>query len=277
MVDAHKNFAVSLVATAPSPATTGTSLVVTAGQGALFPAVPFNAVIWPAGAAPLSTNAEIVRVTAIATDTFTITRIQESTSARTVVVGDQIAAAITALTLTDVENALARDTLWDAAGDLVVGSGANTAARLAVGSGGFLLKSDGTNPSWQAFTTYMTAQAEQETGTDQNAFVSPGLQKFHPSATKFWVKAGITGNVLASYNVTSVTDTGTGALTVTIATDFSSADWSCVGAIGLASTTLAQSCTYDSMAAGTVVMRSVVEAGSAADPVTWSVQGMGDQ
>lgn len=103
MPDSHKNFAYSTVATAPSPATTGTSLVVAAGGGAKFPAVSFNAVVWPAGANPLTTNAEIVRVTAIATDTFTITRTQESTSARSIVVGDQIAAAVTAKTLTDIE------------------------------------------------------------------------------------------------------------------------------------------------------------------------------
>ncbi len=103
MPDAHSNFAYSAVATAPSPATSGTSLVVTAGQGALFPAVPFNATIWPTGAQPLSSNAEIVRVTARSTDTLTITRQQESTSARTVIVGDQIAATITKKTLTDAE------------------------------------------------------------------------------------------------------------------------------------------------------------------------------
>lgn len=103
MADAHKNFAYSLVATAPSPPTSGTSLVVTGGQGALFPAVPFNATIWPVGVAPTSTNAEIVRVTARSTDTLTITRTQESTSARTVIVGDQIAATLTALQMTDVE------------------------------------------------------------------------------------------------------------------------------------------------------------------------------
>jgi len=107
MPDAHKNFAYSLVATAPSPASSGTSLVVTGGQGTLFPAVPFNATIWPAGVAPTSTNAEIVRVTNITTDTFTITRTQESTSARTVVVGDQIAATVTVKTLTDVETDVA--------------------------------------------------------------------------------------------------------------------------------------------------------------------------
>lgn len=108
MADAHKNFAYSLVATAPSPATSGTSLVVTAAQGTFFPTVPFNATVWPVSAQPTSSNAEIVRVTAISTDTLTITRAQEGTRARTIVVGDQIAATITAKTLTDTENILVK-------------------------------------------------------------------------------------------------------------------------------------------------------------------------
>ncbi len=104
MADAHKNFAYSTVATAPSPAASGTSLVVASGNGTLFPAVPFNATIWPTGVQPTAANAEIVRVTNISTDTFTITRTQEGSSARTVVVGDQIAATITAKTLADIED-----------------------------------------------------------------------------------------------------------------------------------------------------------------------------
>ena len=107
MADAHKNFAYSTIATAPSPTTSGTSLVVASGQGTLFPTPPFNATIWPANAQPTSTNAEIVRVTAISTDTFTISREQEGSSSRSVLVGDQIAASITAKTLTDVENPVA--------------------------------------------------------------------------------------------------------------------------------------------------------------------------
>lgn len=107
MSDAHKNFAYSLVATAPSPATSGTSLVVTAGQGVLFPATPFNAVIWPTASQPITTNAEIVTVTNISTDTLTIVRQAENTSARTVIVGDQIAATITLATLNDMEGELA--------------------------------------------------------------------------------------------------------------------------------------------------------------------------
>ena len=107
MPDVHKNFAYSTVATAPSPAASGTSLIVAAGQGSYFPTITgsqsFNATIWPTGSQPTSANAEIVTVTAISTDTFTITRAQEGTAARTIVVGDQIAATITAKTLTDIE------------------------------------------------------------------------------------------------------------------------------------------------------------------------------
>ena len=73
------------------------------GDGAKFPAVSFNATVWPAGQNPTTANAEIIRVSAIATDTFTIAREQEGSSARTIVVGDQIAATITAKTLTDAE------------------------------------------------------------------------------------------------------------------------------------------------------------------------------
>ena len=95
-MDALKNFAYSLVATAPSPATSGTSLVVTAGQGSYFPVTPFDATIWPSGAQPINTNAEIVRVTNVSTDTFTITRAQYGTSAQTITAGFQIAQTVDA-------------------------------------------------------------------------------------------------------------------------------------------------------------------------------------
>jgi len=94
----YKNFSYSRVVTAPSPATTGTTTVITSGDGVLFPVVPFNATIWPVGEMPLSTNSEIVTVTNVTDDTFTITRQQEGTSARTIVTGDRISATITAWT-----------------------------------------------------------------------------------------------------------------------------------------------------------------------------------
>jgi hypothetical protein len=104
MADALANFAYSNVVTAPSPPTSGLSLTVTAGQGALFPACPFNATVWPSGANPTTLNAEIVSVTNISTDTLTIVRSQESTTAMSIASGYQIAQAITAKTLTDIQN-----------------------------------------------------------------------------------------------------------------------------------------------------------------------------
>ena len=95
-MDQLRNFAASLVATAPSPATSGTSLVVTAGQGTYFPATPFDATIWPSGVQPTNTNAEIVRVTNVSTDTFTITRAQYGTTAQSIAVGYQIAQTVDA-------------------------------------------------------------------------------------------------------------------------------------------------------------------------------------
>ena len=106
MADAHANFAYSQVFDAPSPASSGTSLTVQDGTGRDFPTVPFNATVWPTGVQPLSTNAEIIRVTNLVDGVMTIERAQEGTSARSILVGDQIAATITAKTLTDMETPL---------------------------------------------------------------------------------------------------------------------------------------------------------------------------
>lgn len=105
--DPHANLAISVVSTAPSPPTSGTSLTVNTGHGVRFPAVPFNATVWPVAVAPNPANAEIIRVTARTTDTLTILRAQEGTTARAIGSGDQIAASITAKTLTDVETEFA--------------------------------------------------------------------------------------------------------------------------------------------------------------------------
>jgi len=136
--DSHKNLSYSAVATAPSPATTGTSLVVTAGDGAKFPAAPFNATVWPGGGATASqSNAEIVRVTAISADTLTIVRAQEATTAQSIAVGYQIALAITAKDLTDIEAAINAALGGSLSGTLpnpTIASGAVGTTQLAAGA-----------------------------------------------------------------------------------------------------------------------------------------------
>jgi hypothetical protein len=102
--DAHKNFALSAISNAPSPATTGLTMIVV--DASVFPAVPFNATIWPATSGASVTNAEIVRVTGITGNVITVVRAQEGSTARAVLVGDQIAATLTVKAITDIENAV---------------------------------------------------------------------------------------------------------------------------------------------------------------------------
>lgn len=110
MADAHKNFAYSTITGTASvgdnndPGTNGTVFYIASGDYTYFPAVPFNATIWPTGKQPTSTNAEIVRVTAMSNEKFTISRQQEGTAVRNILHTDQIAAAITAKTMVDAEN-----------------------------------------------------------------------------------------------------------------------------------------------------------------------------
>ena len=82
-------------------------------------------------------------------------------------------------------------------------------------------------PASADFTTIAATQAQQETGTAVTAPVTPGRQQFHPSAAKGWVTFNGTGTVAigASYNVSSITDNGTGDYTVNFTTVFSSANY----------------------------------------------------
>lgn len=102
--DTHKNFAGTVVVTPPTPAASGTTLIVF--DGTVFPAPPFNVSLWPSNAAPTPTNAEIARVTAISVNTLTITRAQESSVARAITTGDNVALTITVKALTDIETAM---------------------------------------------------------------------------------------------------------------------------------------------------------------------------
>lgn len=83
-MDTFKNFAKVAVSTGYNAG--ATSIALSSGHGTRLPAVPFNAVWWNAtdyGDPSDDPNVEIVRVTAISTDTLTVTRAQEGTSAST--------------------------------------------------------------------------------------------------------------------------------------------------------------------------------------------------
>src|ERR1035437_10228647 len=99
-MDVLVNGGYSTVATAPSPATSGLTLVVQSGDGAKYPQTgSFDVVLCPVGQLPLffgaNKNAEIARAT-ISTDTLTLTRAQYGTTAMSVAIGWTVSNAITA-------------------------------------------------------------------------------------------------------------------------------------------------------------------------------------
>ena len=202
MADQHKNFAYSTVATAPSPATTGTSLVVAAADGAKFPTVPFNATVWPAGAQPLTTNAEIVRVTTISTDTFTITRAQESSTARSVVVGDQIAATVTAKTLTDAEgltrvggNTTEATTTSTTAVDLLTATGLSIATNIPIFGLVSVRRTTGAASS-NGFGVKLNTTVIGEAGSSVSLVRTTATDQAEAHSANFWL-----GPRIANYNL----------------------------------------------------------------------------
>lgn len=125
------------------------------------------------------------------------------------------------------------------------------------------------------------AQADMEAGTSNTVFVTPGRQHFHPSAAKFWAQVTGAGTpaLQTSYNVTSIADTGTGRMTVTIATDFSSANWCCQCSVFSSTTSGDEGIpNINAKAAGTVEVGNRIITPAAADPVVgYDVIGYGDQ
>jgi hypothetical protein len=101
-MDTLRNFAYSGVQVPPVPPNLGTSMTVYPGTSSRFPAAPFSVSVWPVGQAATPANAEIIRVTAVAGDVWTLQRQQEGTAARPIELNDQIAQALTVKTITDL-------------------------------------------------------------------------------------------------------------------------------------------------------------------------------
>lgn len=117
------------------------------------------------------------------------------------------------------------------------------------------------------------SQAQSESATDNTVAMTPLNTNWHPGVAKAWLKCGITGNILGSHNVASITDNGTGDVTCTYTTAFSSTNYSVVVSIedinkvvglGAELTTYVRAycCNYSSVYA---------------DPITWHFVAFGDQ
>jgi len=161
----RKNFAYGTVLTPPDPAASGTSIILNSGEGARFPNTSggtYVCVVKEASLPATPSNSEVVLVTTHdpAGDTFTVTREQEGSSARTVVIGDEFYLAPT-------------DGVWDqldvltTKGDILSQSAAGTYSRLAVGTNDQVLLADSTATSgikWGSSGSVTLVRGEVPTG-----------------------------------------------------------------------------------------------------------------
>jgi hypothetical protein len=148
------------------------------------------------------------------------------------------------------------------AGGIVYGTGTAQAVS-AAGSAGQVLQSNGVAaPTWVAVASGLSAatQAEMEAATSNTVAATPLNTNWHPSVAKAWLKANGAGTAVnASRNITSITDTGAGRLTVTIDIDFSSANYvinTTAQTSGNDPTTIGALTTAAAQAAGSVELRA---------------------
>lgn len=134
---------------------------------------------------------------------------------------------------------------------------------------------DGT-VAWTTDIPVAATQSDQETATSTTTFVSPGRQQYHPSATKAWVNytSVTTTTILASYNVSSLTDGGTGVTTVNWTTAFSSGNYACVGTCNNGGGLVIET---GSKAAGSIVVTSFTSSTIAVADTIVSIMACGDQ
>lgn len=128
----------------------------------------------------------------------------------------------------------------------------------------------------------VASQADQETASSTTVYVAPGVQQYHPSSAKCWINVTFSGGTsptnVASYNVSSITDTGLGRTTITINADFSSASYTPVISLTSTSASLAGSFIQGlAQAAGSIEIKTTNATDSANIDRDFAVAVYGDQ
>lgn len=145
------------------------------------------------------------------------------------------------------------------------------------------LTSDRTYTLPDADFTFIQAatQAEMESASSTTTAVSPGRAQYHPGVAKVWAYITVSGgtpSLDASHNVTSITDTSAGNVTVTIATDFSSANYAAIANAVTAGGATHIATVKTGQASGSFIVRTFSGAtGTDTDNINISVVAFGDQ
>lgn len=128
----------------------------------------------------------------------------------------------------------------------------------------------------------IASQAEMEAAATTGKICTPARLHFHPGVAKVWGVATVSGGTpsleTGSYNTTSITDTGTGVMLVTIATDYSA-----VGKSSMFVTIEADGATgrfsclaNGGRAAASMLLQCTTDGATNADPASWQFVGFGD-
>lgn len=202
----RKNFAYGKVAIAPSPAASGATLVLETGQGARFPNTSggtYVCVVKQTNLPATPDIAEVVLVTSHdpANDNFTITREQEGSSARTIVIGDEFYLSPT-------------DGVWDqidkltTKGDLL---GFDTAyARVPVGTNDQVLTADSTadlGVAWKSVGAVSNVRNEVPSGTVNGSNTSFTIASTPVTGTLRVYVNGVRQKVTDDYTLSGTTIT----------------------------------------------------------------------
>lgn len=124
-------------------------------------------------------------------------------------------------------------------------------------------------------------QVQMEAASSTTTAVSPGLLQNHPGACKMWAAISVSGGTPAldaSYNVTSITDTSAGNVTITIETDFSSSAYCAIANSVSAAGTGNLATVRTGQTAGSLVVRTLLaSSGADTDNINLVVAAYGDQ
>jgi len=126
-----------------------------------------------------------------------------------------------------------------------------------------------------------SSQAEMEAASSTTTAVSPGRTQYHPGVAKMWAFVTVSGgtpSLDASHNVTSITDTSAGNVTITIATDFSSANYVAIANGVTAAGTANAASVRTGQVAGSLIVRTYnTNTGTDTDNINLAVVAFGDQ
>jgi hypothetical protein len=197
-----------------------TSLTVSAGQGALFPTLAGSAYFYCTLSNTAGTTIEIVKVTARSTDTFTIVRAQDNTTASAFSAGDKVELRLTAIDLQnfpqlDSTNTFAQAQTFTSPIDIASGgTGASTLAGanipVTTAANSFTAKQTFTGATSSLASSFINAtesatiSATAATGTINYDVTTQSVLYYTTSASANWT-VNIRGNGTTSLNTLMTT------------------------------------------------------------------------